>query len=54
MTRTEPDDQTDHHARKDRHDRLVYRANTLDLEIVGCDEGANQKETEDTQAPSVG
>lgn len=53
MPRTQADDQADYHARHDGDDRLVNGANALDLQVVRGDEGADEEEAEDAQAPPV-
>ena len=45
VARTESYDQPDDHSRKDRHDRLVYRADPLHLQVV---RGAERPDEEDT------
>ena len=52
MPRTKPYDQPPDHPRKDRHDRLVYRADPLHLEVVRGDEGADEEDAEDAESPS--
>jgi hypothetical protein len=54
MSRTQPYDQPHHHSRKDGDDRLVHCPDALDLEVVRCDECADEEDAEDAEAPSGG
>ena len=52
VARGEPNDQANHHACKDRDDRLMDRPNPLDLEIVRGDQSADEENAEDAETPS--
>jgi hypothetical protein len=52
MSRTQPYDQPHYHPRKNRDDRLVHCPDALDLEVVRCDECADEEDAEDAEAPS--
>lgn len=51
MSRCNADNETDDHAGKDGHDRLVHGANALDLEVVRCAQRADKQDTENAQTP---